>query len=370
MHNHGRHPHLTALTGLRGIAATGIVLHHYTLYLFPATGNAVKQFTPFLVKNYLWVDFFFILSGFILTHIYQQTFTKQIKRGQYIAFLQSRLARIYPLHIITLIFLICLETVKLYLIQTHGIGDLHDPPFTGKQSLESIFSNIFLLQAFHGWTYWNEPAWAISAEWLLYLVVPLLIFLSKHNNRLINTGTLTIAFIALYILSYRYNGLDYASWRSLIRCSAEVTIGIISYKLTYQQKQIVNFPNSWSTNLILVCLLATMAMEINHVITVGLFVLLINSSAKLHKHALLTNRFLLFLGTISYSLYMIHWCILDVIKLLSFSLTGQYINSTLPLQIQEWLLLLAIPVTICISTICYYLIEQPLRKMINQYHRI
>jgi peptidoglycan/LPS O-acetylase OafA/YrhL len=56
---------LTALTSLRGIAALLILMHHIGNTLFPEIGKYVGQFTPFLQKNYLWVDFFFMLSGYI-----------------------------------------------------------------------------------------------------------------------------------------------------------------------------------------------------------------------------------------------------------------------------------------------------------------
>ncbi len=356
---------LPALTGLRGIAAIGIVFHHYTAYLFPATGAYVKQFSPFLLKNYLWVDFFFILSGFVLTHVYKQTFADSINKKDYFSFLKARLAHIYPLHILTLVFLVGLELVKLYIYQTYGTGDLQHLPFAGKR-LEAIFSNIFLLQAFHATSYWNEPAWAISAEWLLYLVVPLLILTTRYMSKLINTGIIFFGFLSLYLLASRNNGLDFCTWRSLVRCSAEVTIGILAYLLTHQRKlpQILSKP--WLSSLLLALALTTMTLPVNHIITVALFALLIPAAARQNRHKLLTHGFMLFLGTISYSIYMVHWCVRDVLQILSFSLTGQNVNANVPAMHQGWTLLLAVILVILLSAGCYSWIEKPLRIKIKR----
>lgn len=367
MTNHNNKPQqLPALTGLRGIAAMGIVLHHYTAYLFPATGAYIQQYSPFLLKNYLWVDFFFTLSGFVLMHVYQQTFTNHIKPKDYFTFLKARLARIYPLHIITLAFLVCLELARLYIYQEYGTGDLYHLPFTGKR-IEAIFSNIFLLQAFHDQSYWNEPAWAISAEWLLYLVVPLLIFFTRYTNKLVNTGILLFGFSALYLLASHNNGLDFCTWRSLVRCSAEVTIGILAYKLSYQQQQANILSNKpWLSSFLLALALLSMALPINHVITVAVFALLICTAATLGKHCFLTHQLVLFLGTISYSIYMIHWCVRDILQMLSFSFTGQNVFSNIPASGQWWALFLTTLLTLVLSTGCYIRIEKPLREKINR----
>ena len=72
-----------------------MVLFHYWPHL------AVAGMPPLVAKGYLGVELFFVLSGFILCHVY----LPQVEAGgfRYGDFLWTRLARIYPMHLVTLI---------------------------------------------------------------------------------------------------------------------------------------------------------------------------------------------------------------------------------------------------------------------------
>ncbi len=171
---------INSLTSLRGIAALVVVVHHFSYYTLPKTGSILSVYTlpktgsilsvysNFFKNGYLWVDFFFILSGFIMTHVYIGDFSSRVNFSNYRSYIFSRFARIYPLHIFVLSLFVGLEIAKLFLLNNSG--------FTGKFNLTALFANIFLLQAFDlncpplFWcnTYWNEPAWSISVEFIIY----------------------------------------------------------------------------------------------------------------------------------------------------------------------------------------------------------
>jgi peptidoglycan/LPS O-acetylase OafA/YrhL len=88
--------HIKPLTALRFFAAMWVVLYHY----WPNLQGAAAM--PALVgKGYLGVELFFTLSGFILCHVYLESFGEG--RFRYGAFLWNRLARVYPLHLATLL---------------------------------------------------------------------------------------------------------------------------------------------------------------------------------------------------------------------------------------------------------------------------
>jgi len=87
---------LPSLTGLRGAAALWVILFHFSFLL--RTHLHIPLDLPLLREGYLGVDVFFILSGFILCHVYVSSF-KQYKVREHIHFLLIRLARIYPLHL-------------------------------------------------------------------------------------------------------------------------------------------------------------------------------------------------------------------------------------------------------------------------------
>jgi hypothetical protein len=83
--------HLASLTPLRGIAALWVVLFHYCWH-FPAVHS--DRYTGAVNKGYLAVDLFFMLSGFVISHVYHRVFARQVTGRHYRDFLKARVARI------------------------------------------------------------------------------------------------------------------------------------------------------------------------------------------------------------------------------------------------------------------------------------
>ena len=86
---------LKSLTGLRIVAAGWVLVYHFRNRL----GLDLEQ-VGMIDKGYLGVDLFFILSGFILSHVYVRAWAEG--RFPYSSFLWARLARLYPVHLLTL----------------------------------------------------------------------------------------------------------------------------------------------------------------------------------------------------------------------------------------------------------------------------
>ena len=126
-------------------------------------------------EGYLAVDMFFVLSGFVISHVYKESFAKECTARRYSDFLKARIARIYPLHLVMLmVFLaaVALERAAIYLA-----GGSIEPvvPLTGDRSVAGLFANLAMLQGL--WARglsWNSPAWSISLEFIAYLLFPLL----------------------------------------------------------------------------------------------------------------------------------------------------------------------------------------------------
>ena len=150
--------HLRALTGLRFFAAFCVFAFHLQGYLWP--------------QMYAWnlgspaVSFFFVLSGFILTYVYQDRLTWSGTPR----FLFSRFARLWPLHIV------CLLIAGLVL------NAWPDRTWEGGNSWFSYLLNIVLLQSWPPGTYWgmgfNAVAWSISVELFFYCCFPFLLLLT------------------------------------------------------------------------------------------------------------------------------------------------------------------------------------------------
>jgi peptidoglycan/LPS O-acetylase OafA/YrhL len=160
-----RRPNLPALTGLRALLALGILFFHFT-------PPHMQVLYPVIDSAYVFVGFFFLLSGFVLAYNYTDRPTPLLKRE----FWRARFARVYPVFLLSL-------AVSFTMLQAEWHVRSHRDFFAG------LILTPLLLE---GWspalaTFWNTVAWTLSAELLLYATFPWLIRLPwpKSPTRLI-----------------------------------------------------------------------------------------------------------------------------------------------------------------------------------------
>src|SRR5204863_195156 len=133
---------LASLTPLRGIAALWVVIFHFCWY-FPAVHP--ERYTGAVYKGYLAVDMFFVLSGFVITHVYKGGFAHRVTGRCYRDFLKARVARIYPLHITVLLLFVATATVER--AASYALKGSFEPiPLIGERSLGGFFANVVMLQ--------------------------------------------------------------------------------------------------------------------------------------------------------------------------------------------------------------------------------
>jgi peptidoglycan/LPS O-acetylase OafA/YrhL len=96
--------YLSNLTPLRGIAALLTVIFHVDLEL-GMDGNLLLKFEDSILisRLYLMVDFFFILSSFVMCHVYGRWFQDSVRWPDFRQFTLARFARVYPLHVAMLL---------------------------------------------------------------------------------------------------------------------------------------------------------------------------------------------------------------------------------------------------------------------------
>src|SRR3984885_12203012 len=107
---------IAALAGARAFPPLMVVMFHFS------EGHHYSGWRPldFLAaRGYLWVEFFFVLSGFILTHAYWPRLKDLLQRPGYAAFLRARLIRLYPLHLFMLLLLLAM-VLTLRALAAHG----------------------------------------------------------------------------------------------------------------------------------------------------------------------------------------------------------------------------------------------------------
>ncbi len=155
--------HLPALTSLRGLAAIWVVLFHFQ-YVVRAGLTPPEPLMRLLNHGHYAVDLFFLLSGYVIAYNYLDA-PRPLERGAYLRFLYMRLARIYPAHLVGLLAVVPMVVVARML----GMG-LTESGY----GLTTFLQHLTLTQAWVPWMKlsWNYPAWSVSAEWLAYLLFP------------------------------------------------------------------------------------------------------------------------------------------------------------------------------------------------------
>jgi len=205
------------LDALRGLAACAIVLFHSPFQL----GKAPMA----LVHNaYLFVDLFFVLSGFVLSHRYGERLAAGMGVGD---FVRRRLARLYPLHAFLLFAFLLYGGLKQAL---HLAGFGPAPDFVANDAA-TFLSSLLLLQGLglHNHLAWNVPSWSVSAEFFAYLVFAVLLKGLDRGRGLALPVTVSLtAYAALVFLGKE--SLDVTYDYAPLRCLGGFYAGVALYR--------------------------------------------------------------------------------------------------------------------------------------------
>lgn len=204
---------IKALAGVRALPPLLLVLYHY------CEGHGYRHapwFDLIVGKGYLWVEFFFALSGFILIHVYgteADRFRPMAPDNAYWSFLRNRLIRLYPLHLFTLFCILALVGTLNQLSYMYGYVSIYNGPWPPMHTASSFIASIFLVQGWNlfPWLTWNEASWFVSAEFFLCLCFPLYVLWAKDRP----TGNLWRGFLLLILAISALAGLSVSNKHGL-----------------------------------------------------------------------------------------------------------------------------------------------------------
>lgn len=161
-------PRFKPLDAWRGIAALLVAVHNF----------GYPQAT-FVGHSSLFVDFFFVLSGFVISYAYMD------KLGDWAglsAFVVRRIGRLWPLHVVMLLVFVALDSIKI-VAGSAGGASFHVAPFAPPNTIAAIWQNVFMVQAlgWHTQLSWNVPSWSISTEFWTYLLFAAIVFCCRGS---------------------------------------------------------------------------------------------------------------------------------------------------------------------------------------------
>lgn len=357
---------ISTLTPLRGLAAIWVVVFHFDAFMTfgPGKEGLMSKETTMLIGNgYLLVDFFFLLSGFIICHVYGDKLTQK-KKGIAKNYLWARFSRLYPLHLFALLFLF---------LQFLVLSSQSEEYYENSKSFFPLFD--FFVYLFMGQSSgilsnysWNLPAWSIAAEWWTYILAIFIIPIINKGSSKITYLFWALSIVGLLALA-EFGGkgnLDYTLSFGTLRCLFEFVIGLGIYQVYKKVKDSDSFWKSdWAFYISVTGSYLFLHLDIHDVLVLVFFSAVI-LSASLNKgipYKILNIKPLRFLGDISYSIYL-----LQLFWLMLWSL---YVRVNYPEGIPSTatnLLMLGILLTALIinSYLTYRFIEIPFQKLLRR----
>ena len=356
-------PRLRELDSLRGLAAIGVLFWHYQGH-FHAKPLA-EVFEAFYRAGYYAVDFFFVLSGLVLARAY----ANEYRSHRFAENMVKRVARIFPLHLVTLVLVALGQYVLVELMERR-------PFIVPYNDLYHFALNLGLAQyvGFQSGFSFNAPSWSISTEF--WVNVLFFIVISVGWKRLFPIS-LGIAAVSLALVVTTGNGSLGAANTvaypaiTLIRTAFGFFVGVALHEAAFREPR-AHASNSLLFDAIFIAVIALLTwgalghlpfhprFEVLSVLVAFPVLLLAASRSVLVKQTLRLSP-LTFLGDISFSIYLLHF---PLQLLLHVFVVGGWVA----LDFQSgWILLLFLGMTIGIATFSYYLVELPAQRAVNRW---
>ena len=334
-----------------------VLLQHFST---TAQSYCVGYIPSLAPHGYMAVDFFFILSGFIMAYTYQNDFQSKGLQA-YFPFLLKRIARVSPLGwVVTIAILAFGVTANLW-----GRSDLfiNENAQNSGLGMDALI-NFLQIQGFLPLFNLNPPSWSISFEFGAYLLFPIYIYLI-FNSRILLTLVLISGFAGLTAIAHeepRLGLLGQSTGESIVRSLIEFALGLATYRLFRNRaiaRSIGSDAATWSLSAL--CL-ALFALRVDLLLDL-VFPLIVLSWARNEGTA---NRFLsapipYFLGTISFSIYLVH----NMLRKPELEIVKHFTHGPLSVAWAVVFVVVGCLTVLPVATLSYYLVEHPGRDAIN-----
>jgi peptidoglycan/LPS O-acetylase OafA/YrhL len=340
---------IVSLTGVRGIAALWVVMCHFRTELALALPGlpAGDLLEAVAFHGYLGVDLFAFLSGFVISYTYGDRLAS-FGGAQTRRFLWLRLARVYPMHLFMLVVFVVARV----------LGE-------GTSALTSAAGDAtFWRQALliHGWGFdetfaWNVPSWTVSSEWFCYLLFPLFApALQRVRSGPLAAGLAVLVLATTTALLFAVGHprfTAYLDW-GLLRIGGEFLTGCLLYRAW---KADFGRDRYWGWTALFALVFSVFASTLHPALAVPGFAVVVYALAwqESPAHRVFGNRVVVYLGEISYSVYLVHWFVLQYVEPLGLS--------ALPDSVRVWAMF---AVVIAASAAAHHAIENPARRWLRE----
>jgi len=321
----------------------------------------------FVQHGYLFVDYFFVLSGFVIAHAYSGRVKTTRDAGR---FMVRRMGRVWPLHVLILMAFIGLEIARVLF---HFDGAV---PFTRDRSIEAIFTNLALVQAWHVHPYltWNGPSWTLSAEVACYLIFAALVLVAPRRFRWTGLVLAVAGGVMVLMFARRYMNTTYDF--AVPRAVYGFFLGCL---LQGVWTRIPRLKGTGATVLEIaavvgLCLFVAWATGPATVLVTVLFVgvVWVFAGEEGALSRVLDHPALVTLGRWSFAIYMVHMFVLTVMMIVARKLDwvpgGRRIDFGSP-WLNDLFVLGIVGLIVALAVLVHHLIERPAQRLIDGWTR-
>jgi len=339
---------------MRGIAALAVVMQHFSSTAQDLCATTIPSLVP---HGYVAVDFFFVLSGYIMCYTYLSSFESQGWRAAYGPFLRKRAIRLLPLNAFVTLSLLVLGFMSVQLLGKNlFFGELRYP--------FDIVTNLLMLQGLGIGHSMNGPSGTVGVEFVAYMAFPLLAACAFARQRWAMALALAASLLILTSLALPHPRLSLGAEdpvRDVLHCVSEFTLGMFSYRMARSDWGTRWLASDRTTTVVLAICLGLALLRIDLLVALSFpFVVAcigLNSGRVLRA---LSAPLPYMLGTVSYSLYLIH----NAFRPAAFELLKWLHPAPLsPVQALTFALLGSLSV-IPFAWLTYHYVEHPSRRLL------
>ncbi len=330
------------IDGLRALAVIAVIINHINKDILPS--------------GYLGVDIFFVISGFVITSSLAGRSSESF--GDFITgFYVRRIKRIIP----ALAIFVLLTSIAVCIFSPIPERSLS----AGARSLIGI-SNLYFFQ--QATDYWGAAAdlnvfthtWSLGVEEQFYFIFPLVIWFTGFgrqttkgsSNLLWITGILSIASLIGFV--YFYQTLTPFAYFSMPTRFWEMCSGCLLFLILKRSARFSNWVNNFSPLVITMTMMAIFFVPLQFavqatiaiVILTGILIACLKEETNAYRY--FAHPKIVFIGLISYSLYLWHWSVLSL--------------SRWTIGIHWWSIPFQVSLMFLLAVISYRYIETPLRR--------
>ena len=388
-------PHYIMLDGLRGVAALMVLWYHVFEGFAFAKCSVIETFN----HGHLGVDFFFMLSGFVISYAYDDRWfngkslksndkSSTDKKLTIWSFFKRRLIRLHPMLVMgAFIGLIC------FLLQGGVKWDGSSAPI--HWTMIAFVLTLFFIPAYPGASYdirgnaemfpLNGPSWSLFFEYIGNILYAL--FIRKLSNKMLGllvgvTGILWIWFVAFDISGYDMIGIGWTLdavnfFGGLLRMMFPFTLGMLMARNFRQKSKVKSQKTLFTKNIFWISIIILFALfsvpyfpktsniSVNGIYELAcimiVFPLIVwiaaSSDSAQSKFTLKLSKFL---GDLSYPLYIVHYPVMYLFY--AWLIKNQYFTLG-----ETWqMVILVLTICIVLAYACLKLYDEPLRKKLSE----